>query len=134
MTFGYRKTNAKKEFEIIRFCNKINTNVVGSSSKLFKHFIKSYRIEEDYIISYADISLFDGKMYDMLGFKEIHLTKPNYFWVVNNIREHRWKYNKQKLVKEGYDPSMTEVEIMHNRGYYRIWACGQKRYEYILSK
>ena len=132
MTFGYRKTNAKKEFELIRFCNRLNTNVIGASSKLFKHFINNYKIEETYIISYADISLFDGKMYDMLGFKEIHLTKPNYFWIVDSIKEHRWKYNKQKLVKEGHDPSLTEVEIMHNRGYYRLWSCGQKRYEYTI--
>jgi hypothetical protein len=26
----------------------------------------------------------------------------------------------------------TENEIMHERGYYRIFGCGQKRYEYHL--
>jgi hypothetical protein len=132
MTFGYRKTNTKKEFELIRFCNRLNTNVVGASSKLFKHFIKNYKIKESYILSYADISIFDGKMYDMLGFKEIHLTVPNYFWVVNGKKEHRWKYNKQNLIKEGFVSNMTEREIMYSRGYYRIYSCGQKRYEYKI--
>jgi hypothetical protein len=132
MTFGYRKTNTKKEFELIRFCNKLNTNVIGASSRLFKYFLNNYQIEEDYILSYADISMFDGKMYDMLGFKEIHLTVPNYFWVVNGVREHRWKYNKQNLIKEGFSKDKTEVEIMHSRNYYRIFGCGQKRYEYKL--
>lgn len=134
MTFGYRKTNAKKEFELIRFCNKLNTNVIGASSKLLKYFINNYKIEDNYILSYADMSMFDGGMYEKLGFKEIHITEPNYYWVVNGVRHHRWKYNKQKLIKEGFDNSKTEVEIMKDRGYYRIYGCGQKRFEYYVSK
>jgi len=130
MTFGYRHTNSKKEFELIRFCNKINLNVIGSASKLFKHFLNNYKIDETYILSYADISLFNGNMYNKLNFKYIHLTKPNYFWVVNNIRHHRFKYNKQKLIKEGFDSNKTEVEIMYELNYYRIYGCGQVRYEY----
>jgi hypothetical protein len=133
MTFGYRHTNAKKEFELIRFCNKINTNVIGASSKLFKHFLNNYQIEEKYIISYSDLSLFDGKMYETLGFEYVHLSKPNYFWIVNGIRHHRFKYNKQRLIKEGFDSNKTEVEIMHERGYYRIYGCGQVRWIYQLS-
>jgi hypothetical protein len=132
MTFGYRRTNTKKEFELIRFCNKLGINVIGASSKLFKYFLMNYSIEDDYILSYADYSLFNGKMYDMLGFKEIHLTVPNYFWVINKKREHRWKYNKQKLIKEGFDSNKTEKEIMYSRGYYRIYGVGQKRYEYYI--
>jgi hypothetical protein len=128
MTFGYRHTNSKKEFELIRFCNKINVNVIGASSKIFNYFIKKYNYYT--IISYSDYSLFNGKMYENLGFIKKHLTEPNYFWVVNNIRHHRFNYNKQKLIKEGFDSSKTEVEIMHERGYYRIFGCGQWRWEY----
>ena len=40
MTFGTRNINNKKEFELIRFCNKLNTVVIGSASKIFKHFLK----------------------------------------------------------------------------------------------
>jgi hypothetical protein len=134
MTFGYRKTNAKKEFELIRFCNKINTSVIGAASKLFKHFIKNYikNIQTDTILSYADISMFNGSLYKSLGFDFIHRSEPNYFWAIGKIREHRWKYNKQNLIKEGFNPGLTEVEIMHSRGYYRIYGCGQDRYEYKL--
>lgn len=128
MTFGYRKTNTKREFELIRFCNLLNTTVVGASSKLFKHFLKTN--PEKLILSYSDLSMFDGKMYEMLGFKRIHLSKPNYFWVVNSVREHRYKYNKQQLIKDGFDATKTEVAIMHERGFYRIWGCGQVRWLY----
>jgi hypothetical protein len=99
MTFGYRHTNSKKEFELIRFCNKINLNVIGAASKLFNYFKKNYQFTD--LISYSDFSLFDGKLYQTLGFTKQHLSKPNYFWVVDGIRYHRFNFNKQKLIKEG---------------------------------
>jgi hypothetical protein len=69
-------------------------------------------------------------MYETLGFEKIHLSKPDYFWTKKLERSHRFNYNKKKLVKEGYDASKTEVEIMYERGYYRLWSCGQIRWVY----
>lgn len=130
MCFGWRSTNGKREYELIRFCNKINTNVVGSASKLFKSFIKDNNINK--IISYADISMFNGNLYKKLGFKYVHRSDINYWWIVNGVRKHRFNYNKKKLVKEGHDPSKTEVEIMHEMGNFRIWGCGQDKWEYVV--
>lgn len=128
MTFGRRSINNKNEFELIRFCNKINTIVIGSASKLFKYFISNYDYEQ--IISFADTSHFNGNLYKNLGFDYIHKTKPNYWWVVDGLRHHRFTYNKKRLVKEGADESKTGVEIMYDRGYYRIFGCGQDKYIY----
>jgi hypothetical protein len=128
MTFGYRGTNGKKEYELIRFCSLLNTSVIGGSSKLFKYFVNNYEYDE--LISYSDLSMFDGSLYEKLGFKYSHLSNPNYYWVVDGIRKHRFNYNKKKLIKHGYDPSKTENEIMHELGYYKIWGCGQKKWIY----
>jgi hypothetical protein len=129
MTLGIRKTNSKSEFELIRFCNKLNTNVVGSASKLLTHFIKEYKWTGK-IISYADISMFSGNLYEKLGFENIHLSKPNYYWIIGDKRYHRFKYNKKKLVNNfGSDNNLSETQIMNNWGYYKIWSCGQIRYE-----
>jgi len=128
MTFGDRYINGNRETELIRFCNLLNTSVVGSASKLFKYYISNYEFES--IKSYADVSMFDGGLYKKLGFDYTHRTEPNYYWVVNGIRKHRFNYNKKKLIKEGFDSMKTEVEIMHERGYYRIWGCGQDKYIY----
>jgi len=130
MTFGWRYTNSKKEYELIRFCNKINFNIIGAASKLFCHFLKNQNIE--CITSYADISLFSGSIYEKLGFIKSHLSKPNYFWVVKGVRKHRFNFNKQKLVKEGFDANKTEIEIMHERGYYRVFSCGQEKWIYKI--
>lgn len=127
MTFGYRRTNNKKEYELIRFCNILNTNVIGSASKLFKYFIRNY--EYNNIVSYADISLFNGYIYREIGFYSKGISKPNYFWVGNDgIRKHRYNFSKRKLVSKGYDINKTEVEIMHELGYYRIYSTGQEKY------
>ncbi len=128
MTFGYRHTNSKKEFELIRFCNKKYCNVIGASSKIFNYFKNNYEFND--IISYSDFRLFDGKMYETLGFIKKHLSKPDYFWCKNLERKHRFNFNKRKLVKDGYDSNKTEVEIMHELEYYRVFGCGQFRWIY----
>jgi hypothetical protein len=126
MTFGKRKITGKNSLELIRFCNKINTNVMGSASKLFKYFIEKYKPEE--LISYADIRWSginpDVTLYNKLGFKLKHMSSPNYWYNYANIRYHRYNFRKDKLIKDGFDPNKTEREIMLERGYTKIWDCG----------
>ena len=128
MTFGNRRINSKSEMELIRFCNKIDTVVVGSSSKLFNYFICNNAFEK--IISYSDQSIFDGRMYSNLGFENKGETQLNYYWTDLYKRYHRFNFNKKKLIKLGYDENKTEDEIMHEIGYYKIWSCGQIRWEF----
>jgi len=127
MCFGWRSINGNREYELIRFCNKKNTNIIGAASKLFSFFIKNNN-HIDKMISYADRSMFTGDMYKSLGFIFTHRTNGNYWWVVNGLRKHRFTYNKKKLVKMGHDPLKTEVEIMHEMGNYRIFGCGQDKW------
>jgi hypothetical protein len=126
MTFGSRRTNNKKEYELIRFCNKLNLSVLGGSSKLFKHFVKHYKTSR--VISYSDKSMFNGNMYKVLGFKDDGNTSLNYYWTDLSKRYHRFNFNKKKLVEKGYDESLTENEIMKSIGFYKIWSCGQIRW------
>jgi hypothetical protein len=137
MTFGkLRKSlgnNSKKgTYELLRFCNKLNINVVGGASKLLRYFIKNYEVSE--IISYSDNSRSNGNLYEKLGFTFFHDTVPNYYWVIDGIRKHRFNYRKDKLVSEGYNINETEIEIMNNLGYYRIFDCGSKKWIFNLNK
>lgn len=63
MTFG--KSRFKKEFELLRFCNKSNVTVVGGASKLFKHFVQDH-LDVKEIVSFADRRLSTGNLYDKL--------------------------------------------------------------------
>lgn len=102
MLFG----KPKRDWELLRFCSKINTLVVGGDSKLFKYFILNFS-DVDSISTYSDISQFSGNIYNKLGFKFQHLSPINYWWVANGIRRHRFSYNKKKLIKMGGDPNKT---------------------------
>ena len=136
MTFGrLRKSLGSKhvegEWELIRFCNKLNTNVVGGASRLFKHFLKTYK--PDKILSFSDNRFFDGGMYMLLGFEYAGYSKPSYFYVINGVRHHRYNFRKDVLVREGFDPSKTEHQIMLDRGINRIYDCGNKKWVYNLT-
>ena len=84
------------------------------------------------IISYADRRYFNGDLYRKLGFTFIKFTSPNYWYFKKGKlnREHRYKYRKDVLVREGYDTNKTEHEIMGERGYYRIYDCGNFKFEF----
>ena len=131
MTFGkQRKSMGSKSkenvYEMLRFCNKLNTSVIGGADKLFKYFINAYKPVE--VISYADRSWSQGDLYYKLGFLLIHKTEPNYYYVVDGFRKHRFNFRKDKLVREGYDKSKSEHEIMLERGIYRIYDSGSLKF------
>ena len=128
MTFGKRRINSKLNLELIRFCNLLNTNVIGGASKLFKYFIKNNKV--DMITSYSDQSIFNGNLYEKLGFSNDGETSLNYYWTDLKRRYHRFNFNKRKLISMGYDKNLTENKIMKSIGYYKIWSCGQIRWVY----
>ena len=134
MTFGNRriamgkKSTNEGEYELLRFCNKLNTNVVGGASRLFKYFIKNYNSNE--MTTYADRSFSQGKLYETLGFKHDGKTKPNYYYIIDGIRHHRFNFRKDLLVKQGFHKNKTEHEIMIDRKIFRIYDSGNLKYSY----
>jgi hypothetical protein len=126
------KNTKEGEYELVRFCNKIGTSVIGGASKLFKTFLIDHKPKK--VLSYCDISWANGELYKKLGFKKDGFTTPNYSYVINKVRENRINYQKHKLVKKGFDISLTESEIMNGLGYYRIYNCGNERFIYYYDK
>jgi hypothetical protein len=136
MTFGKKrlsmgnKNNIDGEYEMLRFCNKLNTTIIGGASKLLNFFIKNYQFQS--ILTFADRRYSQGNLYENLGFKFIGNTKPNYWYFKTNemIRYYRFKFRKDILIKEGYDSIKSESQIMNERGYLKICDCGNKKYYY----
>jgi len=134
MTFGNLRTNLGNHhiediWELLRFCNKINTSVVGGASKLFKYFRKHYNPIT--VMSYADRSwtMNNGNtVYDHLGFTFHSTTRPNYFYVVNGVRKNRFNFRKDILVKQGFNKMESERSIMRSRKIYRIYNSGNLKY------
>lgn len=128
MSFG--KSRFKKdELELIRYCTKLNTQVIGGFSKLVKYFGKSF-------ITYCDLIYSNGAGYLKNGFNLIDTTKPNYWYFKNNSidLQPRQKYQKHRLsaILKSFDPKLTEHENMRNNGYLRIFDCGNLKLEYNM--
>jgi len=138
MTFGKKRINMGEKhkdgsFEMMRFCNKLNMNVIGGANKLFKYFILNYKIND--ILSFSDISYFDGKLYEKLGFELEKITEPNYSYYDKQLNKYnRYNFRKDVLVSKGYDKSKTEFEIMDELGYLRVYNCGNYKYVYRLDQ
>jgi hypothetical protein len=131
MTFG--KNRFKKnsnEFEMVRFCNKLNTNVVGASSKLLSHFEKNLNPNGLDIISFSDRRFFDGNLYKVLGFEFIKNTSPSYIYWKNYKIKSRMSCQKHKLHKilDVFDNNLSEYENMKVNGWRRIWDCGNSKW------
>lgn len=137
MSFGgLRKILGNKiknndEFELYRYCS---SNVVGGFTKLLKHFIKNYSPKK--IITYSNRNWSPSNkfcFYSKTGFNFISETKPNYSYTKKyDIREHRFNYRKDKLIKLGYDKNKSELQIMSELGYDKIWDTGNLKYEMLL--
>jgi hypothetical protein len=128
---GFNK-HKKYEWEITRFCNLLNTTVVGGASKLLKYFIKVNDPEN--ILTFADRRYSDGNVYRKLGFKLHSITSPGYFYtdlknVYNRVNFQKHKLN-DKLKK--FNPLYSESQNMFNNGYRRIWDCGHYKFLYQI--
>lgn len=119
MTFGFSRFNSKYQWELSRFSNKNNINVIGGFSKLLKWFKEQHLGN---IISYADRRYSTGQVYIKNGFKLIHTNPPSYYYVDKNCLE---RFNRMKFQKKligAYD--CTEYEKAKQMGYNKIYDCG----------
>ena len=137
MTFGKlrkvlgNKKNKNGEYELYRYCSD---NVIGGFTKLLNYFIKKYSPNK--IITYANRNWSPSNeycFYSKVGFTHISETKPNYSYTKKyDIREHRFNYRKDRLVKMGYDKDKSEFQIMSEIGFDKIWDTGNLKYEMNL--
>ena len=145
MTFGhnrgcvgnmYSKKSVESEYELLRFCNKINTRVIGGASRLLKYFIETFRPSK--IISYASCDISDGNLYKVLGFESDNKITRSYWYIDPRTltRYHRSSFTKSKIVEKGIKEakgSWTENEAMTEAGYIRIYDAGQTKWVKKIS-
>jgi hypothetical protein len=134
MTFGKprnalgNKNKEEEHWELVRYCTISNFMIVGGASKLLSHFKKNNTFKE--ITTYADLRWSYGNLYESLGFTYSGTTTPNYWYIVNNKRVHRFGYQKHTLKDRlnVFDENLTEWENMKANGYTRVWDCGHLKY------
>ena len=128
MSFSKNRYSDQVEWELTRFCNKLNTRVLGAAGKLLSHFVKIF--DPNSIISYADRRYSKGKMYEKIGFSLKNTTIPGYHYNINGKLESRQRWQKHMLPSKlkVFDPLLTEEQNMTSNGYHRVYNCGQMVY------
>jgi hypothetical protein len=136
MTFANNRFKKNSnEYEMVRFCNLLNTNILGGASKLFKHFINNYNTDLKDIVSFSDRRFFTGELYKTLGFDFDKNISPSYIYWKNSKVLGRMSCQKHKLPKllEVFDNNLTEYENMLANGWKRVWDCGNTRWVYKIK-
>ncbi len=133
-TIGTGNDDLSDCYELVRFCSKLNTSVIGGADKLFKHFIEEFNPER--IRSFSDRAHTRGTLYSQLGFKEIRRSDPNYVWVnlYNDKPYHRINaqkaHIKEFLGDDSIDLNQSEKEIMEKHSYVQVFDSGTITWEW----
>ena len=118
------------EIELVRFCTKLNTAIIGGMSKLlsYTNFTK--------LISYLDLRYFDGSGYEKCGFKFVSKSSPGYLYIKGDQVLTRYQCQKHKLASllgDKFDPKLSEIDNMTAAGYYQLFDCGMLKYELVRN-
>lgn len=114
MTWCKPRFNKRFNWELSRYAVKSGYCIVGGASKLFKHR------PEGNLISYQNLSKFNGNVYEKLGFTLDHISIPNYVWCdidLNCLSRYQCQMK-------------NEIGVMEERGYYQVFDCGNKVWTY----
>ena len=66
-------------------------------------------------------------MYEKNGFNLEKITSPNYTWSIHQNRYNRVNFMKH-IISTDDNKDLTESEIMHNRGYFKVYDSGNVKY------
>lgn len=135
MTFGISRFDKNIEYELIRFCNLKNTNIVGGASKLLKHFERTFNPKS--IVSYANRDWSQGNLYLQIGFKFIKSTSPNYIYLNKNgilvSRISAQKHKLKNLLANEYREELSERDNMIQAGYRIYYDTGNLKFIKIYN-
>lgn len=137
MTFGKPRYNKNYQYELLRLCSHSNYIIIGGAEKLFKHFINNYNPES--VISYCDVSKFNGSVYYRLCFKLLRQSIPQIIWNKPNSKEHITdnllrQRGFDQLFGTNYGKGTDNKLLMLNHGWLPICDCGQKLFVWLRKE
>lgn len=120
MSFGEPRYNKHYSWELLRLCTRKDFQVYGGASKLFNHFLNESDIGFG-VLSYCNRDVFNGKVYEELGFVSNGITK-GYHYEKDGKKFHRSNFTKAKCLKlwKDVDPKLSERKIMQLKGFTRV--------------
>ena len=104
-----------------------STRVIGALGKTVKFFGKD-------CYTFCDLSRYSGCSYLKAGFIKSDEIDPDYKYIVNGKREHKFLWRRGSIKNKRpdvYSEDLSEREMMEKAEYPRIWDCGKIRYCYV---
>jgi len=122
-------------WELVRFC--ASKRVVGGASRLLAAWERTAHNWHT-LITYCDLSVFDGKLYRAMGFELVGVSPPDYKVILagGTERKHKSnvrKANLKKLLGDKYDESKSEAQMCQENAIFRVWDCGRAKYQKTRS-
>ena len=122
-----KSTGRTGELSIERFATA--GVVPGGFTKLLRH------VEREFMpsrwITFADLSVSEGALYDQNGFTVDKLLKPDYSYLVGNKRVHKFNYRLKRFRDDPaleFEKGLSERQLAKLNGLVRIWDSGKRRY------
>lgn len=116
-----------EDFLLTRYAT--TSQVRGGHSKLIKHFERNYSYKT--LITFADLTFGCGGLYRSTGWVEDGTLPPDYSYLRNGIRYHKFKYRITKFKNDPtlkYEEGLTERELAKLNGLLRVYDAGKIRF------
>lgn len=133
MCFGKSRYNKNFDWELLRLCSLCGVSVVGGASRLFNRFLEEHPNQS--VVSYCDLSKFDGKVYAELGFSHLRDNAPGRHWVHPYTKRHITQAllsskGYDALFKQHYGKERSNEDLMIEHGFVPVYDCGQAVWTY----
>lgn len=109
-----------------RYATKRGFRIIGGFDKL----LKAFNITGE-IISYADRTVSDGKLYLSDGWEQVEISEPDYKYVYKWKRYHKFNFRKDRFEKSSnlkFEEGLTEDQLAQLNGLLKIFDCGKIKY------
>ena len=107
-------------------------SVIGGMGKMLK---KGKEIAREYgctkIVTFADHQVSNGLLYEKLGFTLDKELSPDYRYLVDEERKHKFGYRITRFKNDPYlkyKEGLSESQLAKINGIKKIWDCGKSRY------
>ena len=107
-----------------------SVSVPGGFTKLLKFAEGSVDNLERWV-TFSDNCISDGGLYSNNGFVKDAELEPDYMYIVNNVRQHKFGYRLKTFRERNdllFDEGLSERELAKLNGLPRIWDAGKVRW------
>lgn len=133
MSFRKSPSNTSEagSWELNRYATHSSYFVVGGFLKLLTAFLREYKPTR--VVSYADLRLSKGDLYEHEGFVLESVSLPDYQVCDKHSGKpfHKFNFRVERFKRDPnlkYEEGLTEFELEDLNGLCRVWNCGLAKY------